>query len=313
MSPHFRRGFTLVELLVVITIIGILIALLLPAVQTAREAARKMQCSSHLKQVALAMHSYAAGIGSLPVGAMLSGRPGPLGPEHTALALLLNHIEQEGLSGIYNFNLRVYDIANRPAVSTSIAIYNCPSDDASGQIAGYSGFARSNMAVSFGTGGMCKSGNCCTNPYPAADAVTDGAFQFDLARKFNESDFPDGTSNTVMVSEILTATGFSTDSRGQWARLLHGSNYEHFDTPNSSAPDFMYQTTCAADDPDMPCSEQGYNLWPLHNAARSRHPGVVNAAFVDGHVAAVSDSVSLPVWQAIGSCNDGSTIGFGEY
>ena len=310
MHAHNRSAFTLVELLVVITIIGILIALLLPAVQAAREAARRMQCSNNLKQVGLAMHNYVLSLQSLPTGAFLSGeKQKTFGPEHSALGVLLPYLEQENLAGIYNYNLRVYNAANIPAISTSIAVYNCPSDDHSTQQA-LGSFARSNVAVCFGSGGMCRSGVCCTLPYPPADAVTDGAFQFDLARRLNE--FTDGTSNTVMASEILSGRA-ENDSRGQWARLLHGSNYEHFDTPNSSAPDVMYPTTCSPE-PDMPCiDDSSYDLYPLHNAARSHHPGGVNVTFVDGHVAFVPNTVDWAVWKAIGARNDGTTLGINEY
>ena len=308
MYAHKRLGFTLVELLVVITIIGILIALLLPAVQAAREAARRMQCGNNLKQVGLAMHNYVYSVNSLPTGAFLSGS-NPPSPEHTALVVLLPYLEQANLTGIYNFSYRVYHSINARAIGTSVPTYNCPSDDAVGQVSDY-GFARSNVAVSFGSGGMCKSGVCCANPFPAADAATDGAFQFDLARRFNE--FTDGTSNTVLASEVLGGT--DSDSRGQWARLLHGSNYEHFDTPNSSAPDIMYPSTCSSE-PDMPCIEETSfsGLYELHNAARSHHPGGVNVTFVDGHVAFVPNTVDWAVWKAIGARNDGTTLGINEY
>ena len=312
MNARKRTAFTLVELLVVITIIGILIALLLPAVQAAREAARRMQCANNMKQVGLAMHNYNYSLGSLPTGAFLSGGSGSLGPELTALVVLLPYLEQANLAGIYDFNLRVYHPDNRQAVATSVPSYNCPSDDSAGTVAAYSGFARSNVAVSYGSQeGVCETCVCCSNPMPPAEVRTNGAFQFDQARKLNE--FIDGTSYTVMASEILTAEASSTDSRGQWARLLHGASYEHYDTPNSSALDVMFATTCL-EEPGMPCTTLGTtDLHLQHNAARSQHPGGVNVVFVDGHVSFIPDTINLAVWQALGARNDGKTLGLGDY
>ena len=297
------RAFTLVELLVVITIIGILIALLLPAVQAAREAARRSQCGNNQKQVALALHNYHSALGSLPIGWVLAG--GNV-PDHTGLIMLLPYLEQENVP--YHFNVRQYHASNLVAVGTQIAVYLCPSDDAAGRKLSQA-FSRSNVVLCWGSQGMCPLCSCCDSP-PPEDAVTNGAFQIDQSRRFEE--FVDGTAHTVVVSEAISGKFDDSpllDYRGGWTLVVHGSNYEHFDTPNSSAPDIMHPGTCA-EAPDMPCEKaSSYDMSLWHNAARSRHPGGVNVAFADGHVTFVEDSIDLAIWRALGARNDELTIG----
>jgi prepilin-type processing-associated H-X9-DG protein/prepilin-type N-terminal cleavage/methylation domain-containing protein len=312
---HRSTAFTLVELLVVITIIGILIALLLPAVQAAREAARRMQCSNNLRQTALAAQNYATATGSLPSGAIL-------GKEVTGLTLLLPYMEQEGLKGLFHFDAPPYASANWPCIRTSVPPYLCPSDDASGRWLKYDpsqpdlAFARSNTALCFGTKGMCES--CTTSTLStggAAALLTDGVFQLGQARNVDE--ITDGTSNTAIASEVISGKldlGDSADIRGVWANML-ADNYSHFDTPNSSSGDVHYYNMCSDTQSDMPCAANtsGGKLHEQHYAARSRHPGGVNVAFVDGHVGFVPNAISLNIWQAIGGRDDGTTLGIGEY
>jgi prepilin-type processing-associated H-X9-DG protein/prepilin-type N-terminal cleavage/methylation domain-containing protein len=306
-------AFTLVELLVVITIIGVLVALLLPAVQAAREAARKMQCSNNVKQTALALHNYSSANGTLPPGLLL----GSISKEITGQTLLLPFLEAGNLAGTFNFNLRVYDAANLRATMTSVPAYLCPSDDAAGRLIGQT-FARANVVICYGTGGLCAScstKDMSTSSLSMAKLMTDGAFQFERPRGMWE--FTRGTSNTAMVSEILSGkvdTGDTPDLRGAWP-YLHGSYYTHFDTPNSSAGDVEYPGGYCTAEPDMPCGteQDTSHVYRWHLLARSRHPGGVNVAFVDGHVNFVPNSIDLAVWQALGSRTDGRTLGVGQY
>ena len=124
------RGFTLIELLVVIAIIGVLIALLLPAVQAAREAARRIQCGNNLKQVGLALHNYHDAVGSLPPG--LLSKPGPdgdnTGPGWGWAAMILPQIEQAAVANAINFGLPIEAPANQTARLTKINMFVCPSD-----------------------------------------------------------------------------------------------------------------------------------------------------------------------------------------
>src|SRR5436309_15508339 len=149
-----RRAFTLVELLVVIAIIGVLVALLLPAVQAAREAARRMQCTNNLKQVGIALHHYHATLGSFPVGFFYAYRgvlaeSSPLQYRLSALAQMAPYLEQANLYNALNFDFPVgykptgglspfwpFYPANTTGMATTVASFLCPSDGAPAPMAG---------------------------------------------------------------------------------------------------------------------------------------------------------------------------------
>jgi prepilin-type processing-associated H-X9-DG protein/prepilin-type N-terminal cleavage/methylation domain-containing protein len=305
---HRRTAFTLVELLVVITIIGILIALLLPAVQAAREAARKMQCCNNLKQIGLAMLGYEQSNGTLPIGMNI----GPQLKGHSAFAPMLPFVEQKGLYDIYDFKKRVYDSPNNKVICISVPAFICPSDNAAGRRMKTDDatvvFARSNYAVCFGS-----------NTEGTSDTVlistTDGAFRWDVAKRL--SDFKDGTSNTVVAGEVIAGRddvyldNSKFDVRGVWAEgtNMGSAVYTHLKTPNSSAGDSLFSNyTCAQDD-SLPCDySAGTSRYRGYAAARSRHPGGVNVAFGDGHVSFYNDTIDWHVWQALSTIAGGENV-----
>lgn len=127
-----RRGFTLLELLVVIAIVGVLLALLLPAVQKVREAASRMKCQSHLKQIGLALHSFHDVNGYLPPGLATQGNNQDC--YHTGFTFLLPYLEQDNLYRLYQIDKQWYDPANYAAVEQQVPIFFCPSNRTSGVI-----------------------------------------------------------------------------------------------------------------------------------------------------------------------------------
>ena len=322
--PRRTNGFTLVELLVVIAIIGILVAMLLPAVQAAREAARRIQCTNHLKQLGLALLNYHDAHQMLPLGQYGHNNlpPGPAGnPGHSALAMILPFHEQVGIFDNYDFSVGHNHANNSPVTRVEIPVYQCPSDDSRGRRAG--AFSRSNVAVCFGSDTVATSAGGALYALPI-DLTTDGAFQVGGGPHTESirtlAHLKDGTSNTALASEVLSGKvdvfppSKIWDSRGLWAGGGMGaSGYSHRNTPNSSVGDAGWanfgQDVACTEGPDMPCDNtHGTQHDEFHAAARSRHSGGVNAVFADGHVIFASNTIDLVIWQRLASIADGQMI-----
>ena len=203
---RIRRGFTLIELLVVIAIIAVLIALLLPAVQAAREAARRIQCTNNLKQLALALHNYNTAVGSLPVGIDNTtayggvAAPGSLSTwtAWSAQALLLPYVEQGPLYNAANFSWTCCYVGpqanatNSTVYNTRIAAFLCPSDGLAGvqNINSYHG-SIGTSTIQYPTGGIT------TGVFQVYDPTTNSCQSVNLAS------IVDGTSNTIAFGEGL--------------------------------------------------------------------------------------------------------------
>jgi prepilin-type N-terminal cleavage/methylation domain-containing protein/prepilin-type processing-associated H-X9-DG protein len=301
-SIQRTHGFTLVELLVVITIIGILIALLLPAVQAAREAARRMQCSNNLKQVGLAVLDYEQTNGCLP-----PTKQSPNSDCHTVLLKILPYVEGTNLESAYNYGAYIFTPPNDRIVITQLPMYQCPSDDAANRI-GHD-FSRSNCVVNYGSGTFYSLPGTnvgkTRGPFKATGTQMKGC---------QIADIKDGTSITALASEVISGkhdTDNPWDARGLWAWVEAGaSNYEHMLTPNSSGGDKMWTTasdTECVSDIDMPCDPSaGSNADQEYATARSRHPGGVNVVFCDGHLGFVPNVIDATVWRNLGAIDDGN-------
>jgi prepilin-type N-terminal cleavage/methylation domain-containing protein/prepilin-type processing-associated H-X9-DG protein len=303
-----NRGFTLVELLVVITIIGILIALLLPAVQAAREAARRMQCTNNLKQWGLAMANYESSMSVFPAGAFhgsagagsytASGVCGGRGEfrRQTFVYSLWAYIEQAGVFEQYNFNYTFYASQNAAAVSMQLPLYFCPSDrQAMWRADPYSVRARGNYVANWGY--------CDFNQSQPSDFKVG---PFGVNRWTRVADIRDGLSNTMLLGEVIQpANDADYDLRGDPLNDDVGAaQFMTYNTPNAGY-DLVRSGFCVSTT-EMPCTDSPTN----YISARSKHPAGVNATFADGSVHFLSDSIALKTWRAVSSmAGDESEIG----
>jgi prepilin-type N-terminal cleavage/methylation domain-containing protein/prepilin-type processing-associated H-X9-DG protein len=296
-------AFTLVELLVVITIIGILIALPLPAVQAAREAARRMQCSNNQKQIGLGLHMHLAAKVAFPDGwswfSDTSENTG--GNEATWITRLLPYVEQAGLDALINWKDPFGQAAAGKQAEvnrTSIPLFLCPSNDPVENICGGL-YARGTYAANNGIGALHENTFADLPISRTLGSVKDRSLAgtFFMNSRLAPADVSDGLSNTAFVSEIRAVPG--EDMRG----MLHypeGPFYHHNNTPNSAALDEMRMDYCVS--VTGAACEGVYPWWPnrlLTMSARSCHPGGVNLLLGDGSVTFVGDNIALNIWQAI--------------
>jgi prepilin-type N-terminal cleavage/methylation domain-containing protein/prepilin-type processing-associated H-X9-DG protein len=327
-----KSGFTLVELLVVIAIIGVLVALLLPAVQSAREASRRTKCLNNLKQLGLAMHNYHDSNNCFPPGRG-SGPFGPAGTPWEAWWILsvsyqsLAYYEQGNL--FQEFEARknetraiFWETTGGPA-RQRLSVFICPSSRLLGN-----GFPGTNYLWS--TGSMIESGGCNTVPRGA-----NGIIAQDVCRRMAE--ITDGTSNTILAGEYIpgvdAASGFKAVASitvanrafptkaeldviaaAPAARLLtnNGRWWAHHTHTNA-----LFNTGAP---PNWKC-QNGAGGAGVGGAglawdsclgivpSRSQHPGGVNACFADGSVRFVRDTVELLTWQRLGNIGDGQVLG----
>lgn len=326
----FRPAFTLVELLVVIAIIGILIALLLPAVQAAREAARRMQCSNNLKQIGLAFHNYHSALNTFPLGygPMVvpygSGQaqpPGSGGGEWAWPLRLLPYLEQAALAQKIPWHIN-YSGHPHPdynyIVAAQIPTFLCPSDPGSPNPYNHDGTCTSPADRRHGR--MSYGGNFGIGPQegPIISATSlptrqptqriRGVLSYNWGARFQ--DIPDGTSNTLLMSELIVGVGCTIRGTHTYDE---GPLYMHDYSPNDRTPDQV--RWCSNQDKvstRAPCIQISKQNMVLHNS-RSYHPGGVNVCLCDGSVRFISENIELRTWQYLGTPDGGEVIPTGDF
>jgi prepilin-type N-terminal cleavage/methylation domain-containing protein/prepilin-type processing-associated H-X9-DG protein len=339
MTRFFRHAFTLIELLVVIAIIGILIALLLPAVQKIREAAARMQCTNNLKQIGLALHNYHDANNSLPPGYVDRNRDpnstpdNDLGPGWGWAALLLPYIEQANVYNQINFNQGAGFGVNVSVCQLPLKIMQCPSDGNQQNVVLWdSNFSTPIATVATGNYVACNGWEECFNGAggnPQNGFGTDGlpggfgqagVGAFYRNSKVRFADISDGLSNTIVVGERSSNHAPST-----WTGAIKGARCPAWmattpftapNTPPAQAP--VGPNGSAYDNADfdealvlahcnathLPSADNPFydpdTFYSIHTARGA------NFLFGDGSVHFLSSSVNPVTYQAL------STIAGGE-
>jgi len=345
-----RSAFTLIELLVVIAIIAVLIALLLPAVQSAREAARRAQCTNNLKQIGLAVMNYESANNAFPPAKIYSGSGqwsnGGQGfvLNTTMFSMILNYIEGGNLYNAYNFSqassnsawetslastnvgpantkLLGSQVVNTTVVGTMIGSFVCPSDISPSQIHPVI------VGTTDGTGPYAMSFaresnylvNAATyteynspggNNAGAPSQTSQGPFFNDIS--ISLSQIKDGTSNTIMVGESVQPPGHYSNLYGPyWGSGTHTSTHGRILPPSNATA-----AACAPNGPTgifYPTASPASQKLPYAWVFGSYHPGGCNVVMCDGSVKFIKNSINLYSWWGLATIAGGEVISADSY
>ncbi len=313
-----RRGFTLIELLVVIAIIGVLIALLLPAVQSAREAARRAQCTNNLKQLGLALHNYHDTVGTFPLG-----RTAVSSESFSPFARILPYMEQTNLSTALNFNVPWSRPENATVTRAVVSSFLCPSDAQQGVP---NQWGPINYRSNEGTSVVMWHGNSDTSGVNASMPGPNGVFFANI--QVNIAAMTDGTSNTAAFSEHVTGD-FNNAVTTEQADTFWPKTYPA--TPDEAVAmcrdmnwrDVAFQRVSDVGAPWTYGYHSTTSYWHsgppnsrscmfppsrIMTVANSRHPGGVNVGLADGSVRFVKNSAHLQSWRALGTRNGSEVL-----
>ena len=276
-------GFTLVELLVVIAIIGILVALLLPAIQAAREAARRTSCVNNEVQLALAVHSYEFHFETLPPGTTNPTGPirnEPNGNHDSWVTRILPYFEENTLFRKFDAAAGAYAAANAPVRAAEISCLICPSEPGETSNQEHT-IVRTNYAG-------------CHNDVEAPIDKDNYGLLF-LNSKIRYSDIDDGSSKTILLSEKL----LSPDDLG-WVSGTRSTLRNTGVQPNWAGSNRSKSLTELAEEkPANSLFVGGFS---------ARHPGIINTAFADGSVHAINEQIDVETYHQLGNRADGQIM-----
>ena len=317
-----KKGFTLVELLVVIAIIGILVALLLPAIQAAREAGRRTQCVNKIKQIGLAMQNHHDIRKHLPWGARSVVPPGATAHADAAqsgdvwIRYILPFLEENNLYDNWQDDKQYADgtvktgttMSNNLIIRTNIDGYQCPSDSPTSTWNAPT--PNYNYAVNLGNTDTSRQGTTAT-PF---NSVVFGRAPFEYhgnaGKAYRLADITDGTSKTLVVGEVRQGQ-VGTDLRGLIWYAPH-VGFTTFYSPNTASPDALNGGFCndAGNKPlGLPCVAASATAGtPTLFAARSRHPGGVNVGLADASSNFITNEIDITVWRNLSTMQDGAPV-----
>lgn len=321
---YVASGFTLVELLVVVAIIGILMAILLPAVQAAREAARRMSCSNNLKQIGLAVDNFEGAHRRYPPSRIIfteptSGRKTVNG----LLTLILPFIEETNIAEFYDYEKGFDHADNQSAVNMAIPVYQCPSVPGSRVVPIYNRFAKGAESPP----GYTAQATDYLHPRVAMDfagksfgsgALADETIKSGTSQRRHPKDITDGLSRTVLMLEsaghpINYIRGGANSSPpayfgwyGEWPDTVGMFVVPY--TPDGTTPSFVHPS-CGS----FPTVKDGSANCIMNcnnnQAPYSLHPGGINVVLCDGSVRFLSEDIEAQTFWGLCCRNDGNVLG----
>lgn len=300
-------GFTLIELLVVIAIIGLLMALLLPAIQRVREAANRMRCSNNLKQIGIALHNYHNDYTTLPAGGVTEGCCCGTQSGATWTIFILPYMEQDNLYKRYNFGATNESSVNAPVVQEFLKFYTCPSDietdrldqPESGPGSGLLYRRGSYRAVSGGSDGNAWFDDCCNNLPRNWRGAMHSTCQLNNFTTERLDDIQDGTSNTILVGEYHNRD--RPRRRTFWAYTYTSYNQSSI-TQNQPRILLNEYNRCVAIG-----GTGGSN--PCKRGFASMHPGgIINFLFGDGRVLPIRNTVDINLLFSMATIQNGEQV-----